>query len=132
MSFEFRDLENDRAGSHSEGLGCFGYLTFAGLTLAVCAYGPLDSLRVAYSELTNQTAIFKQELLDYSRKNIQREYPGFSPVGIETYLAGELGYTLTGETIAVDDVSLFSLLDVSEHHAPTLYQRWIWPSLKKE
>ena len=124
--------------SNSSPLGCLGPLVGIAGLVATFALGPIDLGRSVYNQIIGDTPILKRELLDYSRRDIQRKHLGYSALEIEAELANELchtGYTLEinvdKDKIDPQEISIEKLWDASEDHARSQYQRWIWPSLEE-
>ena len=65
----------------------------------------------------------KRELLDYSRRDIQKKNLQYTPQQAESALANELGYNLDGDKINPLDVSIEKLWDASEDHARSLVSK---------
>jgi len=113
----------------SNPLGCLApAVGIAGL-VATLALGPIDLGRSVYNQIIGDTPILKRELLDYTRRGIQRKNPNYNTQQVEKDLANELGYRLDGDKIDPQDVSIEGLWDASEDHARSWYQRWVWLSL---
>ncbi|PIN73771.1 hypothetical protein COV20_06140 [Candidatus Woesearchaeota archaeon CG10_big_fil_rev_8_21_14_0_10_45_16] len=120
--------EKESSGS-SNPLGCLApAVGIAGL-VATLALGPMDLGRSVYNQIIGDTPILKRELLDYTRRDIQRSNPKYTVQQVEGNLANELGYKLEGDKIDPQDVSIEKLWDASEDHARSWYQKWVWPSL---
>ena len=125
---------SDNSSSGGSDLGCLApFVGVAGL-IATFIMGPIDLGSSVYNQIVGDTPVVKRELLDYSRRDIQRKNPDSSPTAIERMLADEVNYRVPiadGETVNPLDVSMEDLWDASEDHARSGYQRWIWPSLNE-
>ncbi len=107
-------------------------ITLLGIVLSIGTYllGPVDLGRTLYNTALGDTPIFKKELLDFSRRDLQRQNPSFNPQRIDNILSYEFNYDLKKEeTIDPQKVSTRKLLDASEVHARSWYQKWIWTDL---
>ena len=122
-------MSEEKSSSKSNPLGCLApAVGIAGL-VATFALGPIDIGRSVYNQIIGDTQILKRELLDYTRRDIQRNPRYYTAQQVERDLANELGYRLYGDKIDPQDVSIEKLWDASEDHARSWYQRWVWPSL---
>jgi hypothetical protein len=123
-----------RSSGSGHGIGIvFSSVLGAAGIVALCTLGPIDLTRVAYNRALGDMPIFKSELLDYSRREMQTKYPMRDSATTEQVLAFELGYQdyHAGERINPQKVSIGKLLDASEVHAKSWYQKWVWAKLEK-
>ena len=97
--------------------------------IAILSLGPIDLGRSVYHQIIGNIHVLKRELLDYTRRDIQRSNPNYTAQQIESILATGLRYKLGEDKLNPQDVSLEKLWDASEDHARSWYQRWVWPSL---
>jgi hypothetical protein len=96
--------ENNNAGG--SGIGCLGpFVGIAGL-VAFIGLGPIDLGRSIYNQIIGDTPVLKRQLLDYSRRDIQRNSPNYTQLEVEKKLANELNYELTEERIDPQKVSI--------------------------
>ena len=105
----------------------FGGLAVAGtLTL-----GPIDFARTVYNQLVGDTVPIKYELVDYTRRGVQRRDSTLSPSQIEEVVATILN-TKPDETGRVNPlmVSSSNLWDATEELAPSKFERYVWPRLR--
>jgi len=119
--------------SGSSGGSRLGWLAhavgIAGL-VATLMLGPIDLGRSVYNGIIGDTPVLKEQLLDYSRRDVRRKNPNYTDKHVEGELANELHYRLNGSSeINPQKVSIERLWDASEDHARTWYERWVWPSL---
>jgi len=122
-------MAEKKSSGSSNPLGCLApAVGIAGL-VATLVLGPIDLGRSVYNQIIGDTPILKRELLDYTRRDIQRSNSNYTAQQVEVSLANELGYKLEGDKIDPQDVSIEKLWDASEDHARSWYQRWVWPSL---
>ena len=122
-------MSEEKSSSRSNPLGWLApAVGIAGL-VATFTLGPIDLGRSVYNQIIGDTPILKRELLDYTRRDIQRKNPNYNAQQVEKDLASELGYRLDGDKIDPQDVSIERLWDASEDHARSWYERWVWPSL---
>lgn len=122
------DLDDDTKAY----VGCVSALILGLLILIpTINLGPIDALRTLYNQSFGDTPVLRRELLDYARRDIQRKNSHLDYNGIEKILADELGAKLENNRINIETVSFEELWDISEEHAKSSYQRWVWTSLKE-
>jgi hypothetical protein len=89
--------------------------------------GPLDFGRSVYNSLIGDTPVLKQQLLDYSRMGIRKNFPKASDLEVEQTLAKDLECNLDGPKINSQLVGIGKLWDLSEEYARNQFERKIWP-----
>lgn len=116
-----------------EGVGGCVLAGILGIVLLVptIRMGPIDAIRTIYNQNFGDAPVLRRELLDYARRDIYRKNPKLNYINIEKTLADELNTDLENGKIAPEAVSFEELWDISEEHARSGYQRWVWSSLKE-
>ncbi len=124
-------MTNDNNSGSSSPFGCVG--TGLGLAALVGFFtlGPMDLARTSYNAVVGDIPPIREKVLTYCREGIKREKTGYSEAQVEAILANELNYDLNeGERINAQKVEMGDLWDSAEDHAPSFWQRWVWPDLK--
>jgi hypothetical protein len=125
-------MSENSGSSGGSGLGCLAPAVGIASLVATLMLGPVDLGRSVYNGITGDTPVLKEQLLDYSRRDIKRKNPNYTNQQAEVALADELHYKFNGSTeINPQKVSVERLWDASEDHARTWYERWVWPSLEE-
>ncbi|MBS3141524.1 hypothetical protein J4405_05275 [Candidatus Woesearchaeota archaeon] len=109
--------------------GCLMSIAGVAALVALFRVGPIDLTRTVYNQIIGDGTVLKRELLNYSRRDIQRKAPGYTPAQIDSLLAPELNAKIQDERINPLEISMENLWDASEEHARTGWERWMWPSL---
>ena len=125
-------MSKDKSSSGGSGIGCLG---------------PVDLGRSVYNGIIGDTPVLKQQLVDYSKRDIKKLNPNYSFQEVETTLSNELNYRLKHHTMDLlevettldnndsginpQEVSIEKLWDASENHSKSWYKRWVWPSLEE-
>jgi len=122
-------MSDNNLSSRGFGLGCLASAVGIAGLVATFMLGPIDLGRSVYNQIIGDTPVLKRAILDYSRRDIQRKNLNYTPQQVEVSLANKLGHKLNGYKIVAQDVSIEKLWDVSEDHAGSWYQRWVWLSL---
>ena len=118
---------SDKNKSSGRGFGCLGML----LLLLTLATGPIDSCRTVYNFMLGDIPIIKNQILNYSRVQIQEQYPNLDSELVEETLASRLQLSIgKGDEISSDMVSIFELWSLVEVYPRSWKDRWIWASLK--
>ena len=97
--------------------------------VATFAIGPIDCARSVYNLSIGDTAVMKNELVDYVRRGIAVR-KGSPIVEEELSIVLRTNYTPT-QSIDPQRVSTEVLWDASEDYAQSTWERWVWPSLKQ-
>ena len=116
-----------------------GTLGFAGAGFGLAALigmftlGPIDLARTAYNSVVGDVPLVRARAVEYCRKNIKKEHSLYSAEQVEKQLAEDLNYHLKDEQkVDPQAVRMMELWDATEDHAPSWYQRLVWPSLKDD
>jgi hypothetical protein len=117
--------------SRGSELGCLAPMVGIAGLVATLMLGPIDLGRSVYNGVIGDTPVLKQQLVDYSRRDIKRKNPNYSAQEVDRTLSNELNYRLNDDKINVQEVSVEKLWDASEDHARNWYERWVWPSLEE-
>lgn len=111
-------------------LVALGVVTFLTASLNL---GPIDLARSVYNASIGNTPVLKEQLVDYSRRDIRRKNLGYTPQQVEQSLAAELKYKLEGDSeIDPQKISMDRLWKTSESHARTWAEKWIWVPLEDQ
>ncbi len=145
-------------GNTKYNLGCLTIpVGIAGLA-ATLFLGPVDISRSVYNQIVGDTPVLKRELVEYCRRGVAQQYSTTPPSRslsrieqrikesqspessskvalptkeqLERSTASKLEYKLEGDKINPAEVGIEELWDCAEDYAPSVWQQWVWTSLK--